>query len=98
MTFWYSRARSTAAHCRHLPQWESGELEFGVKPPIVFVCAWSRNTSVSFELYFSLNVPVLYYTQCVMLVRQQIAVMNTYLVAGLSPFSGGALGRYITSG
>ncbi len=33
------RARSTAAHCKHLPKFGSGELVLGMKPPMAF--AWT---------------------------------------------------------
>jgi len=44
---WY-RARSMAAHCRHLPKFGSGEFVLGKKPPMTFAWTWSRKSSVCF--------------------------------------------------
>lgn len=55
----FSRARSNAAHCRHVPKLWSGVLANGVNPEIVAKWTCSKNSGMCLVEYDSLNVGVL---------------------------------------
>lgn len=53
------RARSTAAHCRHLGKLGSVPSLPGWKPEMMLLCAASRKSEVCLAVYWSVNVSVL---------------------------------------
>lgn len=55
----FRRARSMAAHWRQTPKLGSGNCEFGVKPWVVRLKTWSKNSFWCFWVYESANVAVL---------------------------------------
>jgi hypothetical protein len=84
------RARSSAAHCRHLPNAPSGLFELGVKPPSTFACTLSRNDRVWMSVYTRSNVPVLASCQHLL---PACTTGHTHLDVGSAPVSGGEFGR-----